>query len=337
MNGWQTASVVLYVLTGTVYDSQHHVIPSAKVYLQDARKQETVMQTDERGVYRFSVPVGIYEIHAEGEAPIRVTVNQANKLDLIVQPAFYDEPKFKAAGVADYTYQGGHGSDAVLRSGRAMAKDLEENHDNSGDPREMEHFNKGTELLSHKETQAAISVFSKGVEEFPNSVRMLLGLASAYYSAESFDEAARWFYRATDVAPHDPKPYLFLAKVEARQITDAVGYKERMERFARLQPENAFANYYYGITLPDERARAVFEKAVQLDPKLAPAYVKLGVIAAREGRPTEAAGSYQKAIELDPSLGEAHYRLSEVYRAMGESEKAKKEVKIFQELQKKPH
>jgi tetratricopeptide (TPR) repeat protein len=65
--------------------------------------------------------------------------------------------------------------------------------------------------------------------------------------------------------------------------------------------------------------------------------VKLGVIAAREGRPTEAAGSYQKAIELDPSLGEAHYRLSEVYRAMGESEKAKKEVKIFQELQKKPH
>jgi len=91
------------------------------------------------------------------------------------------------------------------------------------------------------------------------------------------------------------------------------------------------------MTLPDERARAVFEKAVRLDPKLAPAYVKLGIIAAREGQPREALGSYQKAIELEPGFGEAHYRLSEVYRVMGESEKAKKEVRIFQELEKKPH
>lgn len=111
MSGWQTAAAVLCVVTGTVYDSQHHAVPSAKVYLQDARKQEKVIQTDELGVYRFSVPVGIYEIHAEGEAPIRVTVSKTNTLDLTVQPAFYDEPKFKAAGVTDYTYQGGHGSD----------------------------------------------------------------------------------------------------------------------------------------------------------------------------------------------------------------------------------
>lgn len=201
----------------------------------------------------------------------------------------------------------------------------------------MDYFNKGTELLNHREARDAILIFSKGVEEFPNSVRMMLGLASAYYSTDSFDEAARWFYQATDVTPHDPKPYLFLAKVEARQITDSLGYKSRMQRFATLQPDNALANYYYGITLPDETARGVLEKAVRLDPKLAPAYLQLGVIAAREQHSAEAITHYQKALAIDPTLGEAHYRLSEVYRVMGETEKAKSEMRIFQELEKKLH
>jgi tetratricopeptide (TPR) repeat protein len=335
MNGWQTKAAVLCVLTGTVFDSQHHPVASAKVYLQAADQKEITAQTDAAGVYRFSVPGGIYKVHVEGESAITVTAKTATTtLDVTVQPAFFDEPKFTAAGVTDYTYQGGHGSNTVLQSARTLAKDLQAEKESSGDPREMELFKQGTELLNHRATQAAVQAFTKGVNQFPRSVRLLLGLASACYSMGSYEEAARWFYKATDVAPSDSKPYLFLGKVEARQITEGAGYKERMERFAHLHPTNALANYYYGCTLPDDKARKVFAKTVELDPKFAPAYLKLGIISAREDHFAEAIRSYKRAIEIDPSLGEAHYRLSEAYRVTGELDKAKAEMRVFQSLTK---
>src|SRR6266550_2560036 len=38
-------------------------------------------------------------------------------------PQFYDEPQFTVAGVADTTNLGGHGSDTVMRTKEALAKD----------------------------------------------------------------------------------------------------------------------------------------------------------------------------------------------------------------------
>jgi len=334
MNGWQTtAAAALCVITGTVYDGQHHAVAAAKVYLEAADKKEVSVQTDEAGVYRFSAPSGVYLIHTDGGAPVRVTADQNMKVDLTVQPAFFDEPKYTAAGVTDYTYRGGHGSDTVFRSAEALAKETAAL-GGSGDAEESEVFNRGTELLNHKATQEAVEEFKKGVGRFPRSVRMLLGLASACYTAGDYDEAARWFYKATDVTPSDAKPYLFLGRVEAKQITESEGYRERMERFAKVEPENAMANYYYGTTLPDEKAQAFFMKAVKLDPKLAMGYVKLGIIAARKERFGEAIRAYQKAIAVEPNLGEAHYRLAEVYRVTGERARAEEEMRVFRGLGK---
>ena len=165
---------------------------------------------------------------------------------------------------------------------------------------------------------------------------MLLGMASTCYAEGAYDESAQWFYKATDLAPTDPKPYLFLGRVQARQITESSGYKERMARFAKLQPDSALANYYYGTTLPDEPAREWFLKAVGLDSHLAPAHVRLGGLAARDGNYTEAIRDYQAAIAADPQLGEAHYRLSEAYRLTGDSAKAKEELATFERLSKEP-
>lgn len=333
MNGWQAAAAVLCVITGTVYDGQHHPVPAVKVYLQTADKREMTVQTDSSGVYRFSVPAGLYKVHAEGEAAVTVTPGKTGITDLTVQPAFFDEPKFTAAGVTDYTYQGGHGSGANFRSAETLAKETAAL-GGSGDSNEDEIFTRGTELLNHRAPQAAAEVFTKGVGLFPQSLRMLLGLASACYSEGDYEEAARWFYKATDLSPRDPKPYLFLGKVQAKQITEADGYRQRMERFVKLQPENAMANYYYGTTLPDDKAQGLFEKAVKLDPKLGMGYVRLGIIEARKERFVEAVREYKRAIAVEPDLGEAHYRLSEVYRVTGEMGKAKEEMGVFERLGK---
>ena len=40
------------------------------------------------------------------------------------QPEFFDEPQFTVAGVTDVTNLGGHGSNTVLRTKEALAKDV---------------------------------------------------------------------------------------------------------------------------------------------------------------------------------------------------------------------
>jgi hypothetical protein len=49
--------------------------------------------------------------------------------------------------------------------------------------------------------------------------------------------------------PSDPKPYMFHGKVQSVEITQSEGFADRLRRFARLQPDNAWANYYYAVSL----------------------------------------------------------------------------------------
>src|ERR1700761_3017813 len=237
-------------------------------------------------------------------------------------PQFFDEPRFTVAGITDNTYRGGHGSDTILRSSEALAKataslgsttgntDAADFHhalaqadERSGNPMQAVHefqraaesnptepnlFDWGVELLAHRAPQPAAEVFVRGIRLFPQSVRMLLGLATARYSIGQYDGAAQCFFRAADLAPGDPRPYLFLGKVQSREIIESAGYQERMARFASLQPENALADYYLAVTIwnrnhgldnpePFTKVRDLLHKAIALDSHLGLAYLQLGI------------------------------------------------------------
>jgi tetratricopeptide (TPR) repeat protein len=262
------------------------------------------------------------------------------------------------AGVADPAQRGGHGSDPVLRSAESLAKStaalrtgtsVADAAEKQGkaleaareyqraaelDPNETNLFDWGTELLTHRAADQAVEVFTTGHRLFPRSIRMLLGLAVALYSRGSYDQAAQRFFEAADLNPSDPAPYLFLGKISNGPITDSPGFAERLERFARLQPENAWANYYYAATLTrtSPKTRALLEKAVRLDPKLGDAFLLLGIVYAEEGNLTKAISAYQSAIEATPPMEEAHYRLAQAYRKTGETGKAQKELELYQQL-----
>jgi tetratricopeptide (TPR) repeat protein len=273
-------------------------------------------------------------------------------------PPYFDEPNFIVAGVADPSARGGHGSDPVLRSAEALTKEaaalrtsisaadaaekqgkpLEAAREYQRvaelDPSETNLFDWGTELLKHRAADQAVEVFSNGHRLFPRSTRTLLGLAVALYSRGSYDQAAQRFFEAADLNPSDPAPYLFLGKISNGPITESPGFAERLGRFARLQPENAWANYYYAATLPrtSPQARALLEKAVRLDPKLGDAFLLLGIVYAEDGNLTKAISAYQHAIETTPPMEEAHYRLALAYRKTGEPAKAQHELELYQEL-----
>ena len=211
------------------------------------------------------------------------------------------------------------------------------------DASERNLFDWGAELLSHRAADQAIEIFTKGSRLFSQSVRMRLGLAAALYSRGAYERAAQSFFEACDLNPADPNPYLFLGKVQVAEITELPGFVERLGRFARLQPENALANYYYAACLwkhwkgPEDsktpvQVRALLEKAVQLDPNLAAAYLQLGIFYADQKELAKAIAAYERAIAIHPGLEEAHYRLGQAYRKAGDLGKAEKEFALHDQL-----
>jgi tetratricopeptide (TPR) repeat protein len=166
----------------------------------------------------------------------------------------------------------------------------------------------------------------------------------AAYALGSYDLAAQRLCEASDVDPSDEKPYLFLGKLQVVVGSGLIpGVVERLERFERLRPENATATYYHALALWKRReghpeaateVERLLQKAVVQDPKLAVAYLQLGILYAEQKDWPDAIGALQSSVKADPELEEGHFRLATAYRMHGESGKAQVELEIYRRIAK---
>lgn len=486
-------------LQGSVKDSAGHPVVGATVYLQSRDgSQAGSVKADPSGKYYFSdLRDDIYMLRVESGGfspatfgPCAVVSGETKTLDLTIEspkktlsqsssptsgnagsgsPEFFDEPQFTVAGVTDGTNLGGHGSNTIVRTKDALAKDIvslsgspgqesrkpveaklraeverqpdsfEANHhlgeslvgdghalealvflerasklkpgnyQNSyllamayadagqyerarasaqalltarggdkkaqadlyhllGDieekagnpleavreyqraaelnPSESNFFDWGAELLLHRAIEPAIEVFAKGNQLFRQSARLLVGLGVAWYTNGSYDQAAQRLCEASDLNPNDPKAYLFLGKIQAVETTQSDCSFERLVRFAKLQPANAMANYYFGVTLwkrrkgPDdtaslEQAESRLKRAIELDPTLGVGYLQLGILYFERKDFADAIAALQKATQATPQLQEAHYRLSQAFKRTGDKVKAEEELQLYNQISKK--
>jgi tetratricopeptide (TPR) repeat protein len=227
-------------------------------------------------------------------------------------------------------------------------------------PSEINLLDWGTELLTHRALEAATEILSRGNRLFPNSVRILVALGVAWYGRGSYAEGTQCLVNASDFDPNNPLPYLFLGKMEAARTISSQAAEERLARFARVQPDNALANYYYAVSLwqhrdaatsPNDaknknifagelsdRVEALLLKAVRIDPKFGAAYLQLGIFYADRDDFTRAIAAYREAIanaQENDTLTAAHYRLAQAYLRTGEKEKAQEELEVHRDLAKR--
>jgi tetratricopeptide (TPR) repeat protein len=215
----------------------------------------------------------------------------------------------------------------------------------------------GAELLTHRALEPATEVFTKGNRLFPKSQRMLLALGVAWYARGSYDRAAQCVADASDLDPDDPTPYLFLGKMQSVETTPPEESVARLARFAQLHPDNALASYYYAVALSKQstsiadsprdqhdaersaRVESLLQKAVHLDPKLAAAYLQLGILYSQRADFARAISAYQKAIEVSPerdlTMEEAHYRLAQAYLRTGDKARAQEQLQLHDQLAKR--
>ena len=133
----------LAILHGSVRDLHGRPVAAATVYLQaEAGTQTLTTRTDSGGAYRFpGLRQGIYTLRAQMSGyrdaifgPCVLRQEETKNIDLTLEsqkasesssnkPEFFDEPEFTVAGVTEAMNPGGHGSDAILRTTEALAKE----------------------------------------------------------------------------------------------------------------------------------------------------------------------------------------------------------------------
>jgi tetratricopeptide (TPR) repeat protein len=491
-------------LRGTVRDTQGKAIDSADVRVASVDGTQTfTVRTDAQGNYSFpAMHAGTYTLRAGASGYTQTLIRSiflepatSKTVDLTLHPekgdaqsvpvipSFFDEPNFAVSGVTDTTSLGGHGSDTIVRTREALARetasigktpvaanpvadpaasavfekslreragrdpqsfeanrqlgkcllaeakateaipyldraaqlkpsdfdnaydlafanftashyesareqaqallphhdtavlhhliaDTQEKLEDSLDavreyqraaalePTEPYLFDWGAELLLHRAPEPAIEVFNQGERLFPKSARMLIGLGAASFERGDVDQAVKQVSAASDLAPDDDAPYLFLGKMELTQNGASDDLLAMLRRFASVHPENAAANYFYAVALwkraktaPNDAVaetdaatvETLLRNALRIDANFAAAQLQLGILYFQKHDFAEAIAEFQQAIrfasgansaDFSSTAEEAHYRLAQAYRETRQPDKAKAELKLYDQMTK---
>ena len=171
----------------------------------------------------------------------------------------------------------------------------------------------------------------------------MIGLGLALDWRGKYDEAVKALLAATDLAPSDPRCYLYLSKAYDSSPGQAQDVIARFRRYAELEPGNALAQYYYALSLWKGKrvgdasldlkmVESLLKKAIAADDTLPEAHVQLGDLYADQHEYDKSIPEYVRALELDPNLSDAHYRLGTDYVHIGQKEQAQKEFDVYQKL-----
>ena len=211
------------------------------------------------------------------------------------------------------------------------------------DPSESNLFDWGSELLIHRTYEPAIEVFKAATQRYPKSPRVLIGLGMAFYARGLYEDAVKALLTAADLDPSEPRCYLFLSKAYDSSPSQADEVIQRFQRYAKLEPDNALAQYYYAISLwKGKRAagsgldlqevESLLKKSIALNGSIPEAHMQLGNLYADQHQFERSIPEYVRALELNPNLPDAHYRLGTDYVRMGQKDRAQTEFAIYQKL-----
>jgi tetratricopeptide (TPR) repeat protein len=216
-------------------------------------------------------------------------------------------------------------------------------------PSEDNLINLGIEFARYHALDLAEKVFLGAAERYPRSARIQVGLGYTYYLLQEYDRARKTFIHAAEIAPSNGNVYLVMAKAYnsvplAKMRGD--GITELMRKWVRIKPNDPRASYYCAISLRKEahdlgrkvdpaEMESLLKTAVRLDPKMAGAYLQLGILRYEAHKYTEAIRLYEQAIKIQPDLGEAHYRLGQALARAGEKSRARQESELYDRLRKK--
>jgi tetratricopeptide (TPR) repeat protein len=211
------------------------------------------------------------------------------------------------------------------------------------DPSEENAYVLGVEFLRHWTFAPAIQEFSTGVQRFPDSHRMQLGLAIAYYGNENYDSAIQLMVK---LLSGDPNNAMYAELLGRACVAPPEGVNPAcavLTQFSQHHPQDAAVAAYAATSLlhkPSaerdlDTAAKLLQSALLADPRLPQAQFEMGVLLQTESKWKESIAPLEAAIRLKPDYAVAHYRLARAYSRQGQTEKAKNQIDLYQAYNKK--
>src|SRR6266480_1941726 len=304
------------VVQGTVSDSELSPLKDADVSLESAdHAHKFVTRSDAHGRYLFArVPPGSYTLHGsktgylEGDhRPFVLSADESKIVDVRLSKA-------GSASAATQAFSVGQFSDEPHFQIAGIA-----------DPNSYGGHGSETALRTKEALAKDTDSLSRETSTQPGG-HSATGKAAAEMHRQRGDAAEKEGHG-----------------LEEGERIEISGWTEKLHRFSLLDPDNPLAHYYYAVALSnrsqepaeDSAMEGELKRAIALDPKLGAAYLQLGrLYAARKDHPA-AIAAFEKAIANLALPDEAHYRLAQVYRQMGDPNKARQEIALYKQTSQK--
>lgn len=341
------------IVEGTVCDSQNRPLGDATVTLEsDNRAHTFVARSDLQGHYRFAaVPSGSYTLRAsrpdyrdksEGPFPVQrkevksvavrldSQVSSATAKDAFSAVEFSEEPHFNVSGVTDPSNLGGHGSDTVLRTKEALAKETANlNHKEPGQPKEAlsipediadTHARLGDAAEREGRPLEAVQEYQRAAERQPNESHLFVWGAELLLH-RAFEPAIEVFAKGHRLYPDSVRMLLGLSVANYDQGRTEQGVQLLLQA-CDLSPSDPTPYLFLGKLQEAEKIEPPgwterLQRFASLHPENAIAHYYYAVALSKQSQGTETfaviESELKQAIELDPHLGNAYLQLGILY------------------------
>jgi len=175
-------------------------------------------------------------------------------------------------------------------------------------------LDKGNEARDARKFADAEAAYKEVLKLSPRDARAAYGLGNVYSDQQRWDDAEAAYRNSVAWAPKDADAHVALSVVlvqpslngdNAKRLADAETFARRA---VQIDPKSAVGWDRLGVALQargllNSETEHSYRRAIELDPQFAVAYAHLARMLNRAGKPGEAAPLYDKAIELakDPA------------------------------------
>ena len=181
----------------------------------------------------------------------------------------------------------------------------------------LEQLQSVIKLYTQGQIQKSLSIATKMMEIFPNSVTLFNIAGACNAGLMQFDAAIENYKKALKIKPDYADAYNNMGNVFQDQGNQEAALKSYKQAI-KIKPDYADAYYNMGVTLKNkgnpEAAIGSYKQAIKIKPDYANAYNNMGTALQDQGNPEAALKSYKQAIKIKPDFANAFRNFSNVYR-----------------------
>jgi tetratricopeptide (TPR) repeat protein len=185
-------------------------------------------------------------------------------------------------------------------------------------------------LMDTDRYDEAIQVVQTGMVGTAAIVPLQLRLGALEMVKGHYAAARDAFHAALAADPELDVAYVGLAQTYAREANDTEAI-HILEPVREKRPGHYLLEYYFGLLASrlgrEQEAIAALQSAARLAPESPDPFFELGKLYESQQNWLPAREAFERAIELNPQLAPAHYQLTRVYGRLGLKMKAEQEAR----------